>query len=363
MGRRVALMGLFTAGALLALGIAGLVAVDETREGESPPVQLVQNDGPPPDSRVADVIEAVLPSVVNVRVIEVGFDPAGDVQEGRGQGSGVVVDESGTIVTNFHVIQNAVEVEVRLAGGGTVTGEVLGSMPEHDLAVISIEADDLTPIPLGRSESLRLGDDVLAIGFPLGLRGPTVTKGIVSALGRTIEPLDGPRLTGVIQTDAAINPGNSGGAMVDLGGMLVGINTAAARAAAAENIGFAIPIDDVVEAIEEILRRPPQERAWLGVAVETLDEERAAELGVSSGGALVAGVYPDSPAADAGIETGEIITHMDGELVEGADELIAALRDRSPDDEVELEIVSEEGRRTVTTTLAARPLTFEVPQE
>ena len=362
MGRRVALMGLFTAGALLVLGIAGLVAVDDTRERATAPLELVQNNDPPPASQVADVVEAVLPSVVNVRVTEVAFDPSGDVREGRGQGSGVVLDESGTIVTNFHVVQNAVEVEVRLPGGGTVTGEVLGSLPEHDLAVIRIEADDLIPIPLGRSESLRLGDEVLAIGFPLGLRGPTVTKGIVSALGRTIEPLDGPRLTGAIQTDAAINPGNSGGAMVDLGGMLVGINTAAARAAAAENIGFAIPIDDVVEAIEEILRRPPEERAWLGVVVETLDEERAAGLGVTAG-ALVAGVYPDSPAEDAGIDTGEVIVGMDGEAVESAGELIAALRERAPDREVELEIVSEDGRRTVTATLAARPLTFEVPQD
>jgi S1-C subfamily serine protease len=236
-------------------------------------VDLQQLDVESPHSSVADMIEEVLPTVVNVRVTSVGFDPLGEPEEQKGQGSGVVIDEAGIILTNNHVVAGSSDVSVVFNDDhGTMEGTVIGTAPEKDLAVIEVDADDLTAIDLGRSSSLRLGDEVVAIGFPLGLGGPTVTKGIISALERNIT-VSGDfeeRLEGLLQTDAAINPGNSGGALVDLAGNLVGINTAAAQAGAAENIGFAIPMDGALPIVEEILSEPPEERAWLGVQIQSV---------------------------------------------------------------------------------------------
>jgi len=222
--------------------------------GESIPGQA-QTTAPRPAAQVgrtidgAVVVERVLPGVVNVRVEALGRS---------GAGSGVVIDREGTILTNNHVVAGASEVTVVFNDGRhdePLRGEVVGTAPERDLAVIRVDADDLTPVELGRSGDLSLGDPVLALGFPLGL-GPTVTQGIVSGLERTIEPSGGPRLEGLLQTDAAINPGNSGGALVDAAGRLIGINTAAAGFA--ENIGFAIAIDQAQPVVEEILNQPPR---------------------------------------------------------------------------------------------------------
>ena len=205
-----------------------------------PDVTFDQSDQRPPASDVADVIQEVLPSVVNVRVTALQPDIlTGDIEEGRGQGSGVIIDKRGVIVTNNHVVQQATEVTVVLHDGRRLEGTVVDTNPEHDLAVVRVDADDLTPIEFGRASSLRLGDEVLAIGFPLGLTGgPTVTQGIVSAEDRTIEvgntaAGESIELTGLIQTDAAINPGNSGCALVDLNVRLIGIYTSAAGVVAA----------------------------------------------------------------------------------------------------------------------------------
>src|SRR5215210_8564578 len=185
---------------------------------------------------IADAVERVLPSVVNVRTLTFGG--------GKGEGSGVVLDRGGIIITNNHVIEGTTKVTVAFNDGKHVRplpGTVIGTAAERDLAVIRVRATDLVPLALGRSSSLRLGDPVIALGYPLGFGGPTVTQGIVSGLDRTVEA-DGPRLEGLLQTDAAINPGNSGGALVDRAGRLVGINTA--KAGSADNIGFAIAIDE-----------------------------------------------------------------------------------------------------------------------
>lgn len=371
--RRALLLFLAVAVAIGAYGWSLVALSDESQEdgrrtntAAVEPVDLKQSSKRPPPSDTAEMIEAVLPSVVNVRVRSVTFDPFGGQRPAQGQGSGVVIDSGGIIVTNFHVVRTAVEVRVAFSDGRTLEGRVIGAAPEHDLAVIKVDAQDLDPIELGKSESLRLGDDVVAVGFPLGLGGgATVTKGIVSSTGRTIEPQGGVRLGGVLQTDAAINPGNSGGALVDASGRLVGINTAAAGAAAAENVGFAIAIDSALPVIEEILSEPAEERAWLGVDIHIpLTPSVAAELDLPvSEGALVSGTFDGSPAGEAGIEAGDVIVAIDGEQVVNNNALTEILADRDPGDEIEIRLVGPDGDRTVTVVLEQRPPAFSpVPE-
>ena len=312
---------------------------------------------PPPESAVAEVVEEVLPSVVNVRVEGFGF--------GGGQGSGVVYAADGIILTNNHVVQNAAAVSVVFNDGvhtQPLDGVVIGTAPERDLAVIRVSADDLDPIDLGRSSDLRLGDEVLALGFPLGLGGPTVTRGIISGLERTVEPLGGARLEGALQTDAAINPGNSGGALVDMNGQLVGINTAGASAAFAENIGFSIAIDLAVPVIEEILSKPSEERAWLGVSIAQVDSDLAASqlgLPLDTRGMLVIDVVPGGPADDAGLREGDVVVRINGDEIGSTEDLTSSLAERDPGDAVEVEVIGSGGdRRTVNVELGQRPLTL-----
>ena len=219
----------------------------------------------------------MLPGVVNVRTL--GFDGS------KGEASGVVIDRRGVILTNNHVVQGARTVTIFFNDGRhtqPVHGTVIGTAAERDLAIIRVRLDDLVPVPLGRSSKLRLGDGVLAIGFPLDLGGgPTVTQGIVSGLDRTFQPDGGASLEGLLQTDAAINPGNSGGALVDSAGRLVGINTVAVRAGSAENVGFAIAIDEARPVIDEIRSKPADQRAWIGVTFDSIDTAAAAvQLGL-----------------------------------------------------------------------------------
>ena len=356
---------------LISLGVAIVLlagcsleaALDTVEEPDArPTVDLEQSDLAPPASEVADTVEAALPSVVNVKV---------QTSSGAGEGSGVVIDRNGTILTNFHVVECSVNVTVVFNDEehGRMDGRVIGGIPERDLAVIKVDADDLTPIELGRSSRLRLGDRVIAIGFPLGLEGsPTVTMGIVSALDRSIEAagITGePReLQGLLQTDAAINPGNSGGALIDAGGRLVGINTAAAQASQAENIGFAIAIDNALPTVEEILSEPPSQRAWLGVSIDSIDTSfEAADLGLDPDvrGAGIAGTFAGDPAAAAGIEEGEVIVAIEDREVHSGQDLTRVLTTFEPGDEVDVRLETPDGPRTVTVTLGARPPTIGEP--
>jgi S1-C subfamily serine protease len=331
---------------------ADQTGTDET-QGE---VSISQSDAVAPRSPLADVIADALPSVVNVKVTSLN-----NVGLGQGEGSGVVIDKAGVILTNFHVVRGAVNVEVVFNDDhGRMKGRVIGGIPERDLAVIRVDADDLDPIEIGRSSNLQLGDDVVAIGFPLGLgNSPTVTKGIVSALDRNIDAgEDAIHLEGLLQTDAAINPGNSGGALIDRGGRLVGVNTAAATAAAAENVGFAIAIDEALPVIREILDEPPEDRAWLGVSIGSVDSSSdAAQLGldVDVRGAVITLVFPDNPAKEAGLTEGDVIVRLGGKVVASAEDLTEALSSFDPGDEVEVVIVDRDGTETVEVTLARRP--------
>ncbi|HVF53274.1 MAG TPA: trypsin-like peptidase domain-containing protein [Actinomycetota bacterium] len=347
------------AGLILLAGCSVDVPDQIGGDDPDPDVTIEQNDPTVEAGDLADVIEGVLPSVVNVKVTSVRCDLGGRI-EGEGEGSGVVIEEDGVILTNFHVVQGAVDVEVVFDDGhGRLDGAIVGSDPERDLAVVRVDADDLNPIDVGRSSRLRLGDDVIAIGFPLGLGGATVTKGIVSATDRSIDTGGGGEpLSGLLQTDAAINPGNSGGPLINREGQLVGINTAAASAGAAENIGFAIAIDAALPVVQDILTKPASERAWLGVSVSSVDSAaEALRLGLDgeTRGALVADTFDDSPAERGGIEPGSVITSIEGDTIESSEDLTEVLSEHSPGERVTIEIVAPAGPFTVQVELGARP--------
>lgn len=329
-----------------------------------PNVELTQSGAGTPHSSVADIVEKVLPSVVNVRVTSLNVDPLGQAVEGKGQGSGVVIDPSGIILTNNHVVEGATDVKIVFNDGrDPVEGQVVGTDPDQDLAVVKVPANNLKAIELGQSSSLRLGDEVVAVGFPLGLGGVTVTKGIVSAIDRTIDVGGGPggtseHLENLLQTDAAINPGNSGGALIDRAGRLVGINTAAAQAGSAENIGFAIPVDAALPVARQILRDPDSPRPWLGVTIRSVDSAAVAgqlDLDSDVRGAYVVETFTDSAADTAGIKKGDVITKVGDYDVKSGTGLTVGLSNYSPGDDVSVEVVRDGETQTIDVTLDTRP--------
>ena len=249
-------------------------------------------------------------------------------QRRSGLGSGVVVSPEGYILTNFHVIDGADEIEVAHNDGRKYKARVVGSDPESDLAVLRIPADHKLPVmAFGSSDTLRVGDVVLAIGNPFGV-GQTVTSGIVSALGRSHLGIN--TFENFIQTDAAINPGNSGGALVDANGHLVGINTAIySQSGGSMGIGFAIPVSLAKSVMEQIVRTGGVTRGWVGIEVQEITPELAESFKLSgTDGALIAGVMRGSPADKAGIKPGDVLVQVTGKPVKDAQamlELIAAL--------------------------------------
>ena len=334
------------------------------RSGDS--VEIEQSQRPPPASPTAEVVYEVLPSVVHIRTTALRPDFFGQPTESRAEGSGIVIDKDGIIVTNNHVVQGAVKVQVIFNDRNRrMEGEVIGTSSERDLAVVRVDARDLDPLEIGRSSKLHLGDEAIAIGFPLGLGGPTVTRGIISGLDRTVQAQNQcgvERLEGVLQTDAAINPGNSGGPLVDAAGRLVGINTAGASPAAAENLGFAIAIDSVLPDIREIVSQPEGKRAWLGVQVQSIESAASAALAgldPEVRGAAVVAVVPDSPAAAAGIEPGEVIVRLGDRRIASAADLTDALTAFDPGEALEVRLVAPGGARTVEVELRGRPPTLE----
>lgn len=237
-------------------------------------------------------------------------------------GSGVIVDAAaGIVITNYHVIKGADEVQVSLVDGRTYEAEVKGVDPALDIAVLAIEADTLTEVAMGDSEPLRVGDFVVAIGNPFGL-GQTVTTGIVSALGRSGLGIEG--YENFIQTDASINPGNSGGALVDLNGRLIGINTAIiAPSGGNVGIGFAIPVNMARASMQQILKHGEVRRGQLGIGIQELTAELREALGMANGrqGVLITAIAKGSTAEQAGLETGDVVVSIDGAMTRSVGEL------------------------------------------
>ena len=241
-----------------------------------------------------------------------------------GLGSGVIMSAEGYILTNNHVIEGADAIDVVLTDARQASARVIGTDPESDLAVLKIELDRLPVITLGNSDTLLVGDRVLAIGNPFGV-GQTVTSGIVSALGRNQLGIN--TFENFIQTDAAINPGNSGGALVDVNGHLLGINTAIySRSGGSMGIGFAIPASTARQVLESIVKTGQVVRGWIGVEPGELTPELAETFGLGQQtGVIITGVLGEGPAARAGMRPGDVITHVNGQPVASVSELLTRI--------------------------------------
>jgi serine protease DegS len=300
----------------------------------------------------ADAVARAAPAVVNIYTARVvtertqarTFDqlfgdywPSYRQRVERSLGSGVIVDAAGTIVTNQHVIAGADSIRVSLADGRIADATIVGQDPDTDIAILHLDIDKLPIMPVGRSDTLRVGDIVLAIGNPYGL-SQTVTQGIVSATGRG--QLGLATFENFIQTDAAINLGNSGGALIDAQGDLVGINTAVLNRAygGPEGIGFAIPVNLVRGVMEQVLKRGHVVRGWLGFVPQDLSDEQAAQLGLASGGGVtVVNILVKSPSFEAGVRPGDLVSGLSGEPVRNAQDLVSRVAALPPGALVELE--------------------------
>ena len=305
---------------LTALLFAGAAFGQEQLWTDGDPADGFSYDDPLTFGSFADLAEEIAPTVVYIEVTipyQSYYSPIED--EAIGQGSGFIINEDGYIITNHHVIEGASSISVMLHDGRTFSAEQVGTDPRTDVALIRIDAGEPLPFaPLGESDELRVGEWVMAVGSPFGLE-ETVTVGIVSALNRRGISPDGRTLDeDFIQTDAAINPGNSGGPLVDMRGHVIGVN-AAVRSG--NNIGFAIPIN-IVKMLLPQLETGYVERSWLGVSLADMTTDRAEALGLPAPtGALISRVIPDSPAHDAGLQRGDVITQFNGEDVDDFSEL------------------------------------------
>jgi serine protease DegS len=273
----------------------------------------------------------------------------------RSLGSGVIVDAMGTIVTNQHVIAGADSIRVQLADGRIADATIVGQDPDTDLAILNLKIGKLPVMPLGRSDTLRVGDIVLAIGNPYGL-SQTVTQGIVSATGRG--QLGLATFENFIQTDAAINLGNSGGALIDAHGDLIGINTAMLNRSygGPEGIGFAIPVNLVRGVMEQILKNGRVVRGWLGFLPQDLSDEQAEQLGTAGGGVTVVNILTKSPAYDAGMRPGDLVIALGGEPVRSAQDLVARVSSLKPGADVELEARHARQSYKIHLTVLERPI-------
>ena len=302
-----------------------------------------------PALNVAEVLKKIQPSVVTIIAItEAGMNP------GRATGTGVVITSDGDILTNDHVVDGADNVSVLFAGDTEPTpATVLAVDVGNDLALIHVDKTGLTPAVFADPDSIDIGDEVVAVGFALDLDGgPTVTRGIVSALNRTIVSGDG-ALDGLIQTDTAISSGNSGGPLVNTRGQVIGINTAVFQSSgevAANNVGFSISVAEALPVIEELRAQAngqARTEGYLGVSV--LDRN---DGGL---GAMIAEVSPGSPADIAGMKVDDVVIQADGSPVDGQPALVAAIRDKSPGDTIKIDVLRDGERITLTAKLIERP--------
>lgn len=299
---------------------------------------------------IPDIVRDVAPSVVSIQVVA-----QRQGQLAQGAGSGVIWNADGVIVTNNHVVEGAQEITVFLADGTSLPAEVLATDPRTDLAVIQVDRSDLPPADFA-PRLPEVGELAVALGNPLGLQN-SATAGIVSGLDRSVPAQGGSVLVGLIQTDAPISPGNSGGALVDGKRRIIGINVAkAAGAGGAENLGFAIPATTVVPVVEELLAEGEVTHPYLGIRGASLTPQVAQRFGIDrEAGVVVAEVAPGGPAADAGIEPGDLIVALGGSEVANFGDLVAALRQHDPGDAVSVTVVRDGQERTVEATLDELP--------
>ena len=341
-------------------GILGTIAADEwnitigsTRISGSSNVPLVTSEVDSDDPSLGTTVVAQVVNMLADSVVTINSQISDASGEGEASGTGVVLTSDGEILTNAHVVEGATKVSVRFAGETEPrTATVLASDPGNDLALLKINATNLKPATFAQPGTIRIGDQVIAIGYALALDGgPSVTSGIISALKRTIITESG-ALNGLIQTDAAISSGNSGGPLVNLRGEVVGINTAVARSddnQAANNVGFSISVDEIGPVLEQLRSQASgvaRQEGFLGVGLAARTD--------GGQGAIITSVQPESPASLAGIQQDDIVLSVDGEPIDGQAGLVAAIRDAAPGQTVEIEILRGVKRLTVKATLVAR---------
>ncbi|OJT20839.1 peptidase S1 [Archangium sp. Cb G35] len=313
-------------------------------------------------NEVVEVVQKVSPAVVFIgteseeespfrgrrSMMEEFFGAPQQRQQKQGLGSGVIVDPSGIIITNEHVIGGASAIHVVLADGRELEAEVIGSDATNDLAVLKVNSKQPLPAAkLGTTSDLMIGETVIAIGSPLGL-SKTVTSGVVSATGRTLKA-DGKSYDDFIQTDAAINPGNSGGPLLNVDGDVIGINTAII--ASAQGIGFAIPADKVRRIVDELTRFGKVRPSWVGIEVQQLSPRLARQLGWDrTYGVLVSDVEPGSPAEQAGVRRGDVLAEMGGSRISDAEDYVSRARGYPARAAFPLVLFREGGQRTLQVT-------------
>jgi serine protease DegS len=326
-------------------------------------------------SYAAAVMRAA-PAVVNIstqRLVTEQLQPSvfdqlfGDLQPlyrhrvERALGSGVIVDSAGHIITNNHVIANAETINVGLADDRVTPATVVGRDPDTDLALLSIKLKDLPVMPLGRSDEIQVGDVVLAIGDPLGL-SQTVTHGIVSATGR--QQLGVATFENFIQTDAAINAGNSGGALINTRGELIGINTAVLNKSnsgnlSVEGIGFAIPVNLARGVMKDILDHGRVIRGWIGILPEDVEDQQAKLLGLPRGCVVIANMYRTSPAVEAQLRIGDIVTAIDGKAVHSARDTLSQIAAKKPGASLTLHLLRGRSELDSKVNVTERPSSIQ----
>ena len=379
---------LVIAAAVVVVGVA--IALGCARDGraESAPGKQIWRDGSTPlpaalvvpsANSLAPLVKAVKPAVVNISSTTVVKNPhpglrvpGGDDSEepdffqffgprmprefrGQSLGSGFIINADGYVLTNNHVVQNATDIKVRLADAREFEAKVVGRDASTDVAVIKLEkASGLPTVGLGDSDALEQGDYVLALGSPFGFR-ESVTFGIVSAKDRTLNT--GNPFDDFIQTDAAINQGNSGGPLFNMKGEVVGINTAIISPQIGQGLGFAVPINMAKNLIPQLLEKGKVARGYLGVSVSDLSPDLAQGFGVApdTKGALVQNVLPDSPAAKAGVQAGDIVLGVNGKKVDGSGQLTRAVASVRPGGKVALEVLRKGQKKDLTAVVAQRP--------
>jgi len=369
----------------LAIGVvaSGLVDIDNTDDGTTTvaAARTVTDSQPASGSSrtVGQVYEedgqgvAFIESTIDQPAEATPFGPPGS--GGTATGSGFLIDDAGHLLTNAHVVDGASTVSVTFGDGETLDATVLGADDSTDIAVLEVDpsAVSATPLELGDSSAVEVGDPAVAIGNPYGL-DRTVTSGIISALQRQISAPNGFTISNVLQTDAAINPGNSGGPLIDFQGRVIGVNSQIATGGSSTGsvgIGFAVPIETARNAAEQIIDGGSVEHAYLGIAGADLDEELAATLGLDvTEGALIQDVTPDGPAEDAGLRAGDetasvdggpvraggdVITAIDGEPIASMDDVIAAIDSHRPGEEVTIDVIRDGEPEQLTVRLGDRP--------
>jgi len=303
-------------------------------------------------SSLTQLYKNVTPGVVDITVTsQAASDPNGFGPQGgtsQAEGSGFVVDTSGDIVTNQHVVDGATAITVRFADGKAAKATLVGSDPSTDIAVVKVDvaASELHQLTLGSSKNVLPGQDVVAIGSPFGL-ADSMTSGIVSAIGRTIQAPNGYSIANSIQTDAPINHGNSGGPLLDLNGNVLGVNAQIeSGGGGSDGVGFAIPIDSVKSVVNTIVAGGKVVHAYIGIHVGDATNES---------GALIGSVSADTPAAKAGLKAGDVITALDGKAITKADDLTAGITAHAPNDKVTLTITRNGKTLQIDVTLGVRP--------